>query len=108
MDIDHPVSVGLDHLLRHDHHKACQYNEIHVPGIDSFQQCIVEKLTICILFRRNTYRFNTGFRRSLQCFCLWIIADHHFDLCIGDASIGNAVDNGLEIGAAAGYKYCNL
>ena len=42
MDIDDPVPVSFDHLLRNDHHKACQNDQVDLQLIQAGKQGIVK------------------------------------------------------------------
>ena len=51
---------------------------------------------------------NTSTLGPLQGIGPSMVGHHQGNLAVGDATGGLCIQKGLEIGAAAGYKYCNL
>ena len=95
MNIDDPVGVFFDHLLRNHYKESCQHNQIHMIGIQLFQEILIEFFSACIIFRTDADAFDSMLLCALQSICILIVADHHFDFCVGDCLIFNSINDGL-------------
>ena len=107
MNIDDAVSVLCNHLFRNDDKESCQHNQIHLIRIKSAQKIFIKCRTALILLRADAYCLNSVLFCTFQSVCSRIIADHYRNLCICDCFLFNSIDNGLQIGSAAGYHYAN-
>ena len=95
MDVNDAIGICRNELMRDLHQITCQYDQIHLIGIDDPHQILIELLSVCIVLWRDTTCRNTMLYSTLQCISACIVADDHTNLCIGNHTRCNAVNDGL-------------
>ena len=91
MNIDDPVAVLRDHLLRNYNEKSCQHHQIHLIAVKLRQKRFIECLTALIILRGNAKRLNAVPFRTLQRIRPWIVADHNVYPGVRDSALIDGV-----------------
>ena len=100
MDVDQAVFIMCAEFRSQNAHKARQYNQIRLIGIDFFHHGLIKCQTRVEVFMVQTVSGNTAFCRPCQSGCGLAVAQYGCNVGIGNIGIHNR----LHIAAASGNK----
>ena len=108
MNIDDAVSVLCNHLFRNDDKESCQHNQIHLIRIKSAQKIFIKCRTAFILLRADAYGLNSVLFARSKAYAPGLLLITTAISVFVIVFCSNSIDNGLQIGSAAGYTYCDF
>ena len=94
--------IGRDDAGPQHRQKACQHHKVDVVCFQRAQQGCVEILTVFVILAAHHAAFHTGLCGAFQRIDAWLGGHHQRNFTIGVLAAGLAVQQGLQVGSAAG------
>ena len=101
MDIQDAARISFDDARPQHRQETCQNHEVDIVTFQHIQQGCVEIFTLLIILAADDHALNASVCRAFQCVDAGFRGHHQLDLAVGIFAPCLAVQQGLQIGAAA-------
>ena len=108
VDVQDAARIGRDDAGAQHGQKARQHHQVDVVLLEHGQQGGVKVFAGGIILAADNNALHASFGSPLQRIDTGLGGHHQFDLAVGVLTPGFAVQQGLQVGAAAGDEHCNV
>ena len=108
MDVQDAAGIRRNDAGAQHGQKACQHHQVDLMRFQDGQQGGVKSLAVGIVLAADHRALHACLGGPLQRVDAGLGGHHQFDLSVGVLAPGFAVQQGLQVGAAAGDEHCNV
>ncbi len=105
MNVQNPMVVGVNHVFRQNGEEPCQHHQLNGVLLQQGQQPLPVQGRVFALFLSQDAAFNAGGLRPLKGIGLGSGGNHQGKVHVRQLPGGLGIDDGLQIGASAGYQH---